>query len=368
MGCLKLHIIEEEFLQKSGSSIPLKHNIVFDKNDSKHCISDDIGCGECYRYSFNGKEQDPETSGNGNSYDYGFRIYNPRIAKFLSVDPLTKEFPWNSTYCFAENDVIRSIDLDGEEKKVVIYSSTARVNIIQKMEEGDFKSSWNKILYCMNNGWVNNQGSPSNFIHRDYKALHGDNRVWRIPSYASAEILPNSKDLPGKEDNHKNDYSTKYGSYELGGGWYEIYYFEYFTQQSVFLGIIPNAKTNENFETAFYKTTDEELLNVTPTFKQCDNEWWSRIALATNDIAFFLMNKRSMPFSLSYDQADYYKKIRVLKGKLRTIGPNSKVMGEYQEGDKKGYFTLKYTIDESGNESFDFKPVLLDDYSNIKIQ
>jgi RHS repeat-associated protein len=63
---------------------------------------------------------DNEVSGTGNQYDYGFRIYNPRIGKFLSVDPLTKSYPWNSTYCFAENDVIRSIDLDGTEKRIVI--------------------------------------------------------------------------------------------------------------------------------------------------------------------------------------------------------------------------------------------------------
>ncbi len=35
--------------------------------------------------------------GGGSTYDYGFRIYNPNIAKFLSVDPLTKDYPWNSS-------------------------------------------------------------------------------------------------------------------------------------------------------------------------------------------------------------------------------------------------------------------------------
>ncbi len=34
----------------------------------------------------------------------------------MSVDPLSKEFPWNSTYAFAENDVIRNIDMEGLEK------------------------------------------------------------------------------------------------------------------------------------------------------------------------------------------------------------------------------------------------------------
>lgn len=47
-------------------------------------------------------------------------MYNPSIAKFLSVDPLAPSFPWNSAYAFAEGDVIRSIDLDGLEKRIVV--------------------------------------------------------------------------------------------------------------------------------------------------------------------------------------------------------------------------------------------------------
>ena len=53
--------------------------------------------GQSYRFGFNGKEMDNEVSGNGNQYDYGFRIYNPRLGKFLSVDPLTKSYPMLNT-------------------------------------------------------------------------------------------------------------------------------------------------------------------------------------------------------------------------------------------------------------------------------
>ncbi len=72
-----------------------------------------------YRYGFNGKENDDEIQGIGNVYDYGFRIYNSRLGRFLSVDPLQKEFPWNSPYTYAENDVVRCVDIDGLEKYVV---------------------------------------------------------------------------------------------------------------------------------------------------------------------------------------------------------------------------------------------------------
>lgn len=74
-----------------------------------------------YRYGFNGKEIDSETKGGeGLQIDYGFRIYDPRIGKFLSTDPLSKNFPWYSPYQFAGNKPINSIDLDGLEEAIVI--------------------------------------------------------------------------------------------------------------------------------------------------------------------------------------------------------------------------------------------------------
>ncbi len=69
--------------------------------------------GSEYRYGFNGKEDDPETYGDGNIYDYGFRIYNPRLCKFLSIDPLFIEYPAMSPYSFALNTPILCIDYDG---------------------------------------------------------------------------------------------------------------------------------------------------------------------------------------------------------------------------------------------------------------
>lgn len=86
-----------------------------------------------YRYGFNGKEMDNEVSGSGNQYDYGFRIYNPRIGRFLSVDPLTQSYPWYTPYQFAGNKPINSIDLDGLEEKLAIYSSVMQKSGIEKI-------------------------------------------------------------------------------------------------------------------------------------------------------------------------------------------------------------------------------------------
>jgi RHS repeat-associated protein len=69
------------------------------------------------RFGFNGKENDDEIKGEGNQQDYGMRIYDSRLGKFLSVDPLTSGYPWFSPYHFAGNTPIQAVDLDGLEPK-----------------------------------------------------------------------------------------------------------------------------------------------------------------------------------------------------------------------------------------------------------
>ncbi len=78
-----------------------------------------------YRFGFNGKENDNEVKGSGNSQDYGMRIYDNRLGRFLSPDPLIvsfQKYPELSTYQFASNSPIWGIDWDGLELR--IYTST----------------------------------------------------------------------------------------------------------------------------------------------------------------------------------------------------------------------------------------------------
>jgi len=53
--------------------------------------------------------------GQGNQQDYGMRIYDPRLGRFLSTDPITDEYPELTPYQFASNTPIQAIDLDGLE-------------------------------------------------------------------------------------------------------------------------------------------------------------------------------------------------------------------------------------------------------------
>ena len=69
--------------------------------------------GSMYRYGFNGKENDNEVKGEGNQQDYGMRIYDPRLGRFLSVDPLTSKFPHIAPYAAFNNNPLRFTDPTG---------------------------------------------------------------------------------------------------------------------------------------------------------------------------------------------------------------------------------------------------------------
>ncbi|NHN27954.1 hypothetical protein FIA58_019930 [Flavobacterium jejuense] len=66
-----------------------------------------------YRYGFQGQEKDDELKGEGNSLNYTFRMHDPRVGRFLSLDPVFREYPGISAYSFAANRPIDGIDLNG---------------------------------------------------------------------------------------------------------------------------------------------------------------------------------------------------------------------------------------------------------------
>lgn len=66
-----------------------------------------------YKYGFNGMEKDDELKGEGNSYDFGARIYDPRVGRWFSPDPYEKLYVPISPYTFALNSPIKFLDEDG---------------------------------------------------------------------------------------------------------------------------------------------------------------------------------------------------------------------------------------------------------------
>jgi RHS repeat-associated protein len=67
-----------------------------------------------YRRGFNGMEKDDELKGKGNSYTTEFRQYDPRIGRWLSIDPLVEKFPSHSPFNYCLNNPLNKIDPKGD--------------------------------------------------------------------------------------------------------------------------------------------------------------------------------------------------------------------------------------------------------------
>ncbi len=65
-------------------------------------------------------EKDSELKGEGNSLDFGARIYDSRLGRWMSLDPYMKKYPAISPYAFALNSPLLFNDPDGKDARVAV--------------------------------------------------------------------------------------------------------------------------------------------------------------------------------------------------------------------------------------------------------
>jgi RHS repeat-associated protein len=183
-----------------------------------------------YRFGFNGQEQDGELMDGAVSFKY--RVHDPRIGKFLSVDPLAPEYPWNSSYAFAENRVIDGIDLEGLE-----WENSTQAEADASCENG---------LSPGDVGYVHNAADGNNYIFRgiieecsgtedrnngSYGMLAvGNNRTGLFEILQpNGEVYPSQAnrfglvELPVLGDTYPNGRTGNDGSYLHNGFGYKVY-------------------------------------------------------------------------------------------------------------------------------------------------
>jgi len=105
-----------------------------------------------YRYGFQGMEQDDNFKGKGNSISTEFRQYDPRVARWLSVDPMLDKYPNFSPYIGMNNNAVNVIDklgLEGEDEVTGALNNltmkTAELHAIEQ-REGVYVGQTLKIL------------------------------------------------------------------------------------------------------------------------------------------------------------------------------------------------------------------------------
>jgi len=95
-----------------------------------------VASGSKYRFGFNGMEKDNTIKGTGNSLDFGARIYDSRLGRWLSLDPLAAMYPDLSPYHYAGNSPILFVDKEGEI--LVIYGEEAEFNKFKAALETEY--------------------------------------------------------------------------------------------------------------------------------------------------------------------------------------------------------------------------------------
>lgn len=216
-------------------------------------ITDNINFKSVYRFGFQDQEKDDEIKGAGNSINYMFRMHDPRIGRFLSLDPLTKKYPWNSPYAFSENRVIDGVELEGLEwrnaTKDEISSFNANGNSVKEGEVGfmvktgdNSFSTWvgehkyrqtdgslgsnigigpiynERVTYeTLSFSYKNRPSSPSS-LRQYYGQLNSDGTAWTFdvtgaPSwvgtawsfYGTSETLSDGSENPTVQQFHNNN-------------------------------------------------------------------------------------------------------------------------------------------------------------------
>lgn len=125
---------------------------------------------DSYRFGFNGMRKDEEIHGaTGTSYDFGARLYDPRVGKWLSLDPLASKYPLWSPYQFVDGNPVRTIDIDGRDIIVLNDREGARGTGHAAVLIGSDETGW---TYISKDGASNGSGyGRSKFVIATFKTV-----------------------------------------------------------------------------------------------------------------------------------------------------------------------------------------------------
>lgn len=122
-----------------------------------------------HRFGFNGKEADNEINVNGGSYDFAARIYDGRLGRWLSLDPLQSHYPNLTPYCGFGNNPIFYIDDDGRKITPTKSFSGSTYNVVLQLMLAQRNTEFMKLY-----GLFDGKDDPN--LNLDYKNLEGANK------------------------------------------------------------------------------------------------------------------------------------------------------------------------------------------------
>ena len=110
-------------------------------------------------------------------------MHDPRIGRFFAVDPLSGEFPWNSSYAFSENRVVDGVELERLERVTVIYKWDKKTNGYDMPIEIDNGWGVGKVYK-----WIGGPNVPKGYDVRLLYIIKGGEPKDMVSKFASRVI------------------------------------------------------------------------------------------------------------------------------------------------------------------------------------
>jgi RHS repeat-associated protein len=130
MGCISIDILNQQY-QSCGLQIVSSKKVLRSDKSEKNARSS-------YLFGFNSMERDDEVKGAGNSLDFGARIYDSRLGRWLSVDPLSAAYASIAPFVFVANTPIIAIDSDGRKISFGWMTSQASIEKFKSVLSFEF--------------------------------------------------------------------------------------------------------------------------------------------------------------------------------------------------------------------------------------
>lgn len=108
------------------------------------------------RYAYNGMEKNSEW--NEGSYDFGARIYDGRLGRWLAIDPMVFKYPMFSSYCAMGDNPILFVDVEGRSFVVyiVVEKKNETTSVIEKI---NYKVTFNGTKTTMQQVTTTKEGT-----------------------------------------------------------------------------------------------------------------------------------------------------------------------------------------------------------------
>ena len=266
-----------------------------------------------YRFAFNGMEQDNEVSGDGNSLDFGARIYDSRLGRWLAVDPLQHWYPELSDYSFVRNSPLLFIDPNGKE--IDPYSEE---NMWGNCVYKGFSSQSHGAIFARSVEQLYYNSSSSDIFSQAYDRLRTSNRVYKF-----GENNPDAQPTSWGKFNFEHE-GTNSDPYTINLTYWE--------------GYVIDAEGDEVYET--YSGLDKKSTIFEETFHAAQYDYYVENGIEFNNLQFEVEAKIAKVFQGITDQENKYE----------MNFANKPVVKAYAEALKSGSeidFNLQYAFDEA---------------------